>query len=78
MHKDYQGKGIAQRILMKLEEESRKHGIQTISGDISITAKGFFEKNGYNVLKEQENFRNNICLINYKMEKDLAENWLKP
>lgn len=46
--------------------------IKTISGDISITARGFFEKNGFEVIKEQQNFRNNSCLINYKMVKKLS------
>ena len=35
----------------------------------SITAKPFFEKRGYVMLKEQQVFRKGIALTNYIMEK---------
>ena len=49
VHADYQSKGIATAICNQLE--------QAVSGNIithaSITAKPFFEKRGYKVVKEQ-------------------------
>lgn len=36
----------------------------------SITARPFFEKRGYRVVKEQQVNRQGILLINYVMEKE--------
>ena len=66
VHADYQGKGIATAICNQLE--------QTVQGDItthaSITAKPFFEKRGYKVVKEQQVERQGIFLTNFCMEKN--------
>lgn len=65
VHKDYQGKGVAAAICDKLE--------RTIQGTIvthaSITARPFFEKRGYRIIKEQQVERQGIMLTNYIMEK---------
>ena len=66
VHADYQGRGIATAICNQLE--------QAVPGSItthaSITAKPFFEKRGYRVIKEQEVERQGIFLTNFVMEKD--------
>ncbi|WP_409417510.1 GNAT family N-acetyltransferase [Flavobacterium sp. PS2] len=76
IHKEYQRQGIADRILTELELEAKKYpdalGQKTITSDISITAKPFFEKKGFIVKAEQRNIRLGVELINYKMEKDLS------
>lgn len=65
VHASYQRKGIATAICNQLE--------QTVQGDItthtSITAKPFFEKRGYKIVKEQQVERQGIFLTNYMMEK---------
>lgn len=65
VHADYQGRGIATAICHKLE--------QSVSGKIvthaSVTAKPFFEKRGYKVIKEQSVERQGVFLTNYVMEK---------
>ncbi len=65
VHKDYQRKGIATAICDGLE--------QTVSGKItthaSITARPFFEKRGYVVIKEQRVERQGTALTNFVMEK---------
>lgn len=66
VHADYQSKGIATAICNQLE--------QAISGNIithaSITAKPFFEKRGYKVVKEQNVERQGVFLKNFVMEKE--------
>ena len=66
VHADYQRKGIAAAICDQLE--------QAVQGNItthaSITAKPFFEKRGYRVLKEQQVERQGIFLTNYVMVKE--------
>lgn len=65
VHADYQGRGIATAICNKLE--------QSVSGKIvthaSVTAKPFFEKRGYTVIKEQRVERQGVFLTNFVMEK---------
>ena len=72
IHKDFQRQGIADRILTELEIEAKKHHSKTITSDISITAKPFFEKKGFVVKAEQRNIRLGVELVNYKMEKYLS------
>lgn len=66
VHANYQKKGIATAICNRLE--------QAVQGDItthaSITAKTFFEKRGYKVVKEQQVERQGIFLTNFCMEKN--------
>lgn len=65
VHCDYQRKGIATAICDRLED--------FVSGDVtthaSITARPFFEKRGYQVVKEQEVERRGVSLKNYVMKK---------
>ena len=66
VHSDYQRKGIATAICNQLE--------QAVQGRIvtyaSITARPFFEKRGYRVIKEQQVERQGIFLTNFIMEKE--------
>ncbi|MBC8580200.1 MAG: GNAT family N-acetyltransferase [Zhenhengia sp.] len=66
VHKDYQNRGIATAICNELEHAANKVTITTYA---SITAKSFFEKRGYKVIKEQHVERKGVLLTNYLMEK---------
>lgn len=70
VHKDYQGQGIASAICNELEKHAAEHQVTVHA---SITAKGFFEKRGYRVLKEQQVERSGILLKNYVMEKYIQQ-----
>lgn len=63
---DYQGKGVATAICNQLE--------QLVPGNIvthaSITARPFFEKRGYRIVREQQVERQGIFLTNYVCEKE--------
>ncbi|AWK04212.1 GNAT family N-acetyltransferase [Flavobacterium crocinum] len=71
VHKDFQRQGIADKLLIELEMEAKNQHSKTITSDISITARPFFEKRGFIVKAEQKNERLGVELINYKMEKGL-------
>lgn len=66
VHSDYQGKGIATAVCNHLE--------QAVDGKItthaSITAKLFFEKRGYKVVKERQEERQKVFLTNHVMIKE--------
>ena len=67
VHKDYQKKGVATALCDKLEARA----FEKIVTHASITAKPFFEKRGYNVIKEQQVLRGGLLLTNYVMEKSI-------
>lgn len=66
VHKDNQKQGIATAICNQLEQVVK---VDKITVHASITAKPFFEKRGYNVVKKQSVERDGILLTNYIMEK---------
>lgn len=68
VHKDHQRKGIASCICDELE----KTAYGNITVHASITAKPFFEKRGYKVLRKQQVERLGIFLTNYVMEKTVS------
>ena len=70
--KDYQGKGVASKIYDSLERFAIDKAIDKIVSDVSITAKPFFERMGFEVLQQQQVDIDIIKLINYKMQKRLA------
>ena len=71
VHKDWQGKGVATLLLSEVEKMARGYGVHKISVEVSITARPFFEKRGYRVVKEQKARANRLWLTNYVMEKTL-------
>lgn len=65
VHADYQRKGIAAALCNQLEQATKVN----ITTYASITAKPFFEKRGYIVVKEQQVERQGIFLTNFIMKK---------
>ena len=63
VHKNYQKRGIAAALCERLEE----HIPGNIQTHASITAKPFFLKRGYQVVKEQQVQRQGILLTNFVM-----------
>ena len=63
-HKDYQRQGIATALCNELEK-----GFSVINTFSSVTAKAFFEKRGYAVIKSQQVDRLGIKLKNFIMQK---------
>ena len=66
-HKDFQRRGIGSKIVKELE----KMADSNIITHASITAKPFFEKMGYKVIKEQQVLRKGVYLTNFIMEKSI-------
>lgn len=66
VHSMYQKKGIAAAICDRLESKVQEN----IVTHASITAKPFFEKRGYKVVKQQQVERQGILLTNFIMIKE--------
>jgi putative acetyltransferase len=72
VHKEYQHKGIASLLYSLIEQEALQHHEKEITADVSKTARPFFEKIGFQVVKEQTVYVKEIAMTNYKMIKHLA------
>lgn len=69
VHKDFQGRGIASKLLEVLE--SKVLHVREIETDASITAKPFFLAKGYLVKEKQVKDIKGISLVNFRMYKKL-------
>ena len=67
IHKDHQGRGIATALCDALETAC---GAPCFTTHASLTARPFFEKRGYRVVKAQQVERHGILLPNFVMEKE--------
>lgn len=70
--KDFQRQGVATALLSQLDQAAKDAGCKKITSDVSITARPFFEKNGFRVIRRQEVVRRDVTLVNFKMEKELS------
>ena len=70
-HKDYQRQGVSANLISKIEKKAKGQGNNLIYSDVSITAKGFFERHGYIVEKQQFKKSRNKELINFRMTKTI-------
>jgi len=69
IHKDFQRRGIAYALVNELERRARNTGLSNFVTYASITAKPFFERQGYTVEKENKAVREGVLLLNYQMVK---------
>src|SRR5436305_2669060 len=56
VHKDHQRKGIALQLYHAIETEAMQPGTTILLSDVSKTARAFFEKMGFETVKEQTVF----------------------
>jgi len=72
VHKDYQRRGIADKLYSDIEKEGIRRKITLLHANVSITAKSFFENKAFKTVKEQKNIKEGVEIINYKMEKAIV------
>jgi putative acetyltransferase len=70
---DHQRRGIGQQLLAGLVAEARRVGIARLFTEASITARPFFEAQGFVTLAPQVVTCRGAEFINYRMERVLAE-----
>jgi putative acetyltransferase len=71
VHPAYQGIGVASLLLVKVEDEARRQGLDRIFTEASLTAKPFFERRGFTVVARQSVEKRGQRLTNFRMEKYL-------
>ena len=70
VHKDFQGCGIAKKIVAAIEAHARQQDFKIITVAVSITAKTFFLKQGYTIVNPQQVSYNGQLFTNFWMKKD--------
>lgn len=69
IHKNWQSKGVASRLLSEVEKIAEQYGVNEIVSEVSLTAKSFFENKGYEVVNVQKSRANKLELTNFRMKK---------
>lgn len=76
VHHGFQGCGVATALLKEMEDHAYGEGVEKIWSEVSITARSFFEGEGYEVVKEQRRKAKQMELVNFVMEKGWkAKGW---
>ncbi|MCX6990227.1 MAG: GNAT family N-acetyltransferase [Chlamydiae bacterium] len=70
-HHEWIGKGVGSAIMEEIFRRAKNSHIHHIFSEVSITAKPFFEKQGFKVVTEQTMGRKDIALTNFKMERTI-------
>lgn len=68
-HKNYQRCGVGRKIYQAIEAKAVELSVSRLFTEASITAKPFFQRMGFSVVKKQEVNRRGETFINYAMEK---------
>ena len=69
---DFINKGVGSKLLLKIEERAKSLKMTKLFTEASITAKPFFLRKGFKVIKEQFVELHEFKFKNYVMEKGLS------
>lgn len=69
VHADFQGQGVATRLLRRIELEADSLGLDRLYTEASISARPFFAARGFCVLDVQQVQYRGCSFTNYKMER---------
>jgi len=71
VHRDYQGIGVATLILKVLMAEAKRQKYLIIYSEVSITARPFFESQGFKAVHENVKMVRGVEIRNFRMEHGL-------
>lgn len=72
VHHQFQSCGIGSTLINEIEKMALSWEINEIFAEVSITAKGFFTKMGFDTVKQQSVVVRGVELTNFVMKKELA------
>lgn len=75
IHHQFQGKGVGSALIREIEQQALQKNISKIFSEVSITAKPFFLKRGFQVTKNQIVAIRGVELSNFAMEKHIKTNY---
>ena len=70
-HQAFQRQGVGRLILKQIESKAQDLGINKLFTEASITARPFFESQGFIAIRKQEGERRGQQFINFVMEKNI-------
>ena len=70
---DFQGQGVGRAMLAEVVAEGRRLRLSRLFVEVSITARPFFESQGFTVLSPQVIVCRGVEFVNFRMERTLAE-----
>ena len=73
VHKDYQRRGVAKALAERIEGRAAAEDHAKIRTDASLTARPFFERRGYAVIRRQCVHRAGQVLVNFAMERSIQK-----
>ena len=65
----FQRKGLGSKLLLKLEAEAKKEGLESLSTEASLISYKLFLKNKWEIIRKEKVIINNIFFERYKMSK---------
>lgn len=69
VHKDYLRHGVASVLIGDLLAEAARQGTSTVSAHVSKTARGFFERHGFTVIRENTKVIHDVEIKNFVMSR---------
>lgn len=69
----FQRQGVARTLYQQVELEARRRGVRRLFTEASITARPFFERMGFAIIREQQVNFGGVMFLNYAMEKDAQD-----
>jgi putative acetyltransferase len=73
VHADWQRRGVGRAIIKELLAEARRSGTPQLFSHVSITARPFFESQGFCVEAAQRVIARGVEFINFRMSRQLLE-----
>ena len=70
----FQRKGYGSKLLLKLEDEAKLEGLDSLSTEASLISYELFLKNDWEMIRKEKVVINNIFFERYKMSKKLKIN----
>lgn len=67
VNKDFLRRGVANKLFQELLREATRLKTNGLSSDVSKTARPFFEKKGFKVVKKNTNLIKGIEIVNFRM-----------
>lgn len=71
VHPDHQGRGVARGLLDHVVVQARAQNLRALTTDASVTAKPFFERNGFRVVAAQDVVLRGQTFRNFRMTREL-------
>lgn len=72
-HSEFQNNGYGSKLLFAIEQRARALGLKKVFTESSITAKPFFLKKGFTLLKQQTVVVRGVKMVNFIMEKEIEK-----